>query len=213
MKAETRLLRYAGLALLGAAALIALIMWSPAANELTRPLFIEPEECEADVIVVLGAGIYPDGELSWFSLLRTLKGVALYRNGYARKVLFSGYAGREALMEGRSLARSMAAVAAGLGVPEEDILLEDRSRRTHENALRSRAVMRREGFQTALLVTSAMHMRRAMLTFERAGLRVFPAPVSPVEASVDDPIERLLVFRAAVREYLGLAFYRSRGWI
>jgi uncharacterized SAM-binding protein YcdF (DUF218 family) len=56
-------------------------------------------------------------------------------------------------------------------------------------------------------------MKRAMLCFERTGIKVFPAPVEPVEMHVKDPIDRLLVFRAVMREYAGLALYKSKGWI
>lgn len=190
-----------------------IIMYTPLANELPRPLFVEPEVKEADVIVVLGSGIYTNGYLSWDSLLRTFKGSELYKAGYAKKILFSGRSGSDNLPEEISLAKSMAEVAKQNGIPNEAILLENSSRNTYENAINTAEIMKREGFKTALLVTSASHMKRAKLVFEHAGVEVIPAPVFHIETYIDDPIERVLLFRAVMREYIGLELYEARGWI
>ena len=58
----------------------------------------------------------------------------LYRQGYAPKVLFTGGLGRntEGLLPEPEAVR-FAKVAMACGVPESDILLEDRSRNTKEN--------------------------------------------------------------------------------
>lgn len=207
------LLRTLKYSLAGFLLLVITIMYTPLANILPKPLFVESDIQKADVIVVLGSGIYPNGELTWFSLLRTLKGMELYKSGYSSKILFSGYAGSRNLEKGYSLAKSMAEIAVRYGVPKEDILLEDISTRTYENAIETKKIMEKEGFKTALLVTSAVHMYRAKLVFEKAGVNVIPASVFPIEAHINDPIERLLVFRETMREYLGLVMYKMRGWI
>jgi uncharacterized SAM-binding protein YcdF (DUF218 family) len=167
---------------------------------------------KADVIVVLEGGMYPGGELPWFSLMRTVKGVELYKKGYASKIMFSGCTGHPNPLHIPE-ENGMARVAVNLGVPPQAILLEDKSTRTYENALETAEMMKENNLTTALLVTSASHMKRSMLSFEHAGIKVFAAPVEPVEMYVYDSMERLLFFRAVMREYAGLVMYKVRGWI
>jgi len=52
-----------------------------------------------------------------------------------------------------------------------------------------------------------------MLSFEHAGVKVFAAPVEPVEMYTNDSMERLYFFRAVMREYAALVMYKVRGWI
>jgi uncharacterized SAM-binding protein YcdF (DUF218 family) len=72
------------------------------------------------------------------------------------------------------------------------------------------AVLRARGVASILLVTSMLHMRRAKLCFEKQGLRVSPAPVPRIEG---EPPERASMLAQALHEYIGLAYYRLRGWI
>lgn len=62
-------------------------------------------------------------------------------------------------------------------VPADSILLEPESESTHENAFFTGRVCRNHGIDEIVLVTSAWHMRRALGTFQSAGLDVVPAPV------------------------------------
>jgi uncharacterized SAM-binding protein YcdF (DUF218 family) len=166
---------------------------------------------KADVIVVLEGGIYSDGELSWFTLMRTVKGVELYKKGYANKILFSGCTNPNPLKIPEE--NGMARVAINLGVPPQAILLEDKSTRTYENALKTAEMMKANNLTTALLVTSAAHMKRSMLSFEHAGVKVFAAPAEPIEMYANDSMERLLFFKTVMREYAALIMYKIRGWI
>ncbi len=94
----------------------------------------EPEP--ADVIV--GFGCYDDNVAR--------RATELYLQGYAPKLLFSGGLGRNtAGLFSRSEAENFAAVAMAMGVPEEDILLENRSSNTRENIEFTRALLQRQG--------------------------------------------------------------------
>jgi uncharacterized SAM-binding protein YcdF (DUF218 family) len=190
-----------GLCCIGLAVII--IMYTPLANNLSGRLSVKTDLQKADVIVVLGGGLFPNGELSWFSLMRTVKGVELYKRGYADKIIFTG----------RGDCRAMAKVAIGLGIPEQAIFLADKSTRTHEDALGTAEIMKENGLQTALLVTSATHMKRAMLCFRHEGIKFFSESVEPIEMYAQGPVDRLLIFKTVMREYLGLALYKTKGWI
>jgi len=54
--------------------------------------------------------------------------------------------------------------------------LEKQSRTTEENARYSRQILAENGIDTVVLVTQSVHMRRAVLLFEREGIAVIPAP-------------------------------------
>lgn len=116
------------------------------------------------------------------------------------------------------------------GVPEEDIVLESRSRNTYENAVYVREIADEQGFNQILLVTSGLHMPRSVAIFELQGFEVIPAPVDFLatweeEGRTTDVgwdgwllklipnSERLDFSTRALREYLGMVVYRLRGWL
>jgi uncharacterized SAM-binding protein YcdF (DUF218 family) len=106
-----------------------------------------------------------------------------------------------------------------LGVPDSMILLESESKVTRDEALVSAEILRAHGITSCIVVTSDTHMRRALATFRRAGLDAVPAiAVSPV--AFESPIRRWVPTQQAlefsqevVHEYVGLAWYRLRGWL
>jgi len=74
-----------------------------------------------------------------------------------------------------SEAAALSLLLRDLGVPADAMLLEGKSRNTHENAHFSAAMLRERGLDQVLLVTSALHMQRALKTFEGEGLNALPA--------------------------------------
>ena len=62
------------------------------------------------------------------------------------------------------------------GVPERDLIGEEKSRDTFENALETRKVLQKHGWKRYLLVTSALHMPRSMLVFSSRVPEPIPAP-------------------------------------
>jgi uncharacterized SAM-binding protein YcdF (DUF218 family) len=70
----------------------------------------------------------------------------------------------------------MAELLRALGVPEDAIVLEERSRTTWENGVEARRILAERGVTRVLLVTSAMHMPRSVGVFRAQGIEVVPAP-------------------------------------
>ena len=103
-----------------------------------------------------------------------------------------------------------------LGVPPGKILIEDRSRDTGENARYVAELCTRNGFRHPLLVTSAYHMKRALLIFQRNRLAVTPLPASFHYGGRHEitpytflpSASNLAGSVAALHEHLGLLFYR-----
>lgn len=137
------------------------------------------EETGVDVIVLLGGGAITDvqdvdgtGTLCASPANRLLTAVRLQKILNV-PILLSGGQGQdktssEAIISGR--------VLKSLGVPEDKILLEDKSINTTQNAVYSAEILREKNFQHPLVVTSAFHMRRAVLNFSRQGIEVIPYP-------------------------------------
>lgn len=96
---------------------------------------------------------------------RTETAVALWQQGYAPLLLFSG-----ASLDPNSVssAELMAREAVRRGVPAGAILLEPESTTTEENAAGVARVMTEHGLHSAILVTSPYHQRRASILFSRA---------------------------------------------
>lgn len=171
---------------------------------------------QADAIVVLGGGAIPDTDQDWDSdpadteATRVGFGLLLYRSGRAPHMLLSG---------GRGAARHMAAELQVQGVPAAAMLTEVDSATTHQNALYSAAILRRNGWNRVLLVTSPMHMARAAASFRRQGLQVVEAPSIGHEAGRHrvrpgwhPRRTALLLSSRCLHEYIGLWMYRLRGW-
>ena len=106
------------------------------------------------------------------------------------------------------------------GVPPNSIIVESNSRNTHENAINTAAIWRERHFRSGLLVTSATHMPRALASFRKAGLDVTPWPADfrafgyPPGSVFDflPDAAALEMTTTAIKEWLGLAVYRLRGW-
>ncbi|MGD0497306.1 MAG: YdcF family protein [Bryobacteraceae bacterium] len=180
----------------------------------------------AQAIVVLGGDIrMPNGRRPLSELAessdRLLHALRLYKAGKAPRILLTG--GNVEFLVGAGQipeARTAAALLEEWGVPAEAILIEDRSRNTRENAVFSRAALEPLGVRRILLVTSASHMPRAFRVFGRLGFEVIPAPTDFLTgwSNPDFPFdfipsaESLENSTLAIREWIGLAVYRVRGW-
>lgn len=131
----------------------------------------------ADVtwVVVLGAGHVSDPsmpattQLCPSGLARVVEGVRLYRQVPGRKLVVSG----GTVFDPQSGAKVMARAAAELGVPETDIVREDVSRDTEEEARELAAILDTDRF---FLVTEASHMPRSMAICRKQGLNPIAAP-------------------------------------
>ncbi len=107
---------------------------------------------------------------------RLIEGAALARRHPAAKLVFTG--GNPSLLHGDPPESFFAAqLFEQLGVPKSRLILEDQSRNTGENAVFTRRLADPKPGERWLLVTSAMHMPRAVGVFRKAGFAVEAYPV------------------------------------
>jgi len=147
----------------------------------------------------------------------------LYRLGKAPWVLCTNGAGIQ-----RPGSEDMAELLEMIGVPREAILKESKALDTHQHALYLQSYFKERAFNRILLVTSAMHMPRSLGVFHRLcpGIQFIPAPT---DFRVTDPLPiptpwytrlatlvptaaNLVNFSTAMHEYVGLLYYKLRGW-
>lgn len=176
----------------------------------------------ADAIAVLGGGAGPalpprqDPDIA-DSSDRVWHAARLFAAGAAPVVIVSG--GRAAAVRDvPEEARAMAHLLALWGVPERAIELEIASRNTRENCAAIAEVAARRGWQRVLLVTSALHMPRALRECNAAGITWIPAPTD-FRAVFDGRSDlwewlpesgALDLSAAALKEWLGLGLDRRR---
>jgi uncharacterized SAM-binding protein YcdF (DUF218 family) len=196
-------------------------------NSLDRqfPPILPADLPEAGAIVVLGGGLrMPVSPELWSDLGsgsdRMLHAARVYHAGKAPFIVASG-GGMPWSRSQDVAANGMADLLVEWGVPRSAILIEPDSRNTYENALRTKLLLDANEIEEVLLVTTAMHMPRALAVFRSAGIRSHPAATD--YKALSDPsgtflswvpsVINLGMTEAVIKEYLGHAVYRLRGWI
>ena len=195
-------------------------MLSPLENCYVAPEVTSLEKQGVRQVVVLTGGGYPmRGEMlsSAFphaSIYRFIGGLELSsRLGSNCKLIFSGSAGRG--NRERTTAIAMQELAL-LIVPGFEVSAEARSGSTTEHPGNVKPLLDDKPF---VLVTSAIHMPRAMRSFRRAGLNPIAYPVDFLSAEGDygwmsfiPSVENLWKVNVALREYMALVFYTLAEW-
>ena len=130
------------------------------------------ESAPADCIIVLGAGTNGRTPNPVFRE-RLHHAVTLYENGYSDVILVTG-----GYSPGNTY--SDAAIAGqylmGLGIPEDGILLEEKSTITQENLEYAKEIMDLHDFSTAIIISDPLHMKRSMMMAKDYEIDALPSP-------------------------------------
>ncbi len=119
---------------------------------------------KSEVILVLGARSYIDGKYNQCLEARVAHAAALYKSGYASKVLMSGGDDSE---DNVNEAETMKKIAVERGVLAADILLEKAATSTYENFTLSQEILKENTLNSVIIVTEPFHMVRASLVAEK----------------------------------------------
>lgn len=181
--------------------------------------YTPPAVISGDVIVLLGGGATMDtpnidghGHLSGSAANRLLTAAQLYHK-YQLPILVSG---GKVLETSGTEAEISQTILLGLGIPANKIIVENQSLNTTQNAEYSKKLLDYHGLSQPILVTSAFHMPRAVLQFQKAGIKVLPWPTD-YQANVHSLISwfdfvpassALTNIALSTKEYLGLAAIR-----
>ena len=197
---------------LGAVTLAGYVLagFTPLPNLLAARLLEKFESVSADAVVVLGAGVSTDGELSVASLKRTVRGMELYQAGYAPLLVLLGVpAGPEDSRPEASVRRSL---ALAMQIPPDDILVASGAQTTREEARLVNEVLAPLGGRRILLVSDSLHLGRARLIFENQGFEVFAAPADTFSPQSTRPTARLGLMRWVLREQVARLYNRAVGY-
>lgn len=122
-----------------------------------------PELTDYDCILVLGAGVKPDGSPSDMLYDRVATGLTLYQNGVSSILLMSGDDSGPDYNE----VGCMLSLALAEGVPETDVWLDHEGFSTSESVTRAKTEF---GVQKVVIVTQGYHLYRALFLADRLGL-------------------------------------------
>ena len=198
------------------------VLWSGLVSRMEwrhPPLKVEASHLE-DVrwVVVLGGGaeqsakLPATSQLANTSLMRLIEGIRIQKALPKAKLLVAG----SVAFTGDSEASVMKNAAEILGVASDRIVEESRSRDTEEQAVEVKRLIQTDRF---ILVTSALHMTRAMALFQKQGLSPIPAPTDFFEKGSPWGLTPDKIFPLGsgpaqaeflMREYLGLAWAKMR---
>lgn len=200
--------------------------WAIATLEHQYPAVPLEQMPDADVAIVLGGAVSqpapPRVEVDLNkSFDRVFYAAQLFHAKRVKRVLVAGgnIPWRPSVVPEAELIRSL--LVDWGQVPEEAIAITTESRNTYENALEIKELRGKRPFDSALLVTSAAHMPRAMAVFQKAGLPV-SAATTDIEALEGVPwtplrwlpdASSLTMTTMAMKEWLGYLAYSARGYI
>jgi uncharacterized SAM-binding protein YcdF (DUF218 family) len=205
--------------------IIAFLVWllsiSPISNSMLSYLesgYTFPKTPRSDVIILLGERFLPKvhdisgiGTPSGLMLARIMAAAKLQRNINVPIIISHGRKTKNNVSESLIAKRYLIE----LGVPVDMIIFEGKSRDTYENAKYSKELCKKFGFQNPIIVTSAYHLKRAMLSFKKIGMTVNPFPSNFLSSenrkyqwnSFLPGYENSRNSSIAIKEYFGLFFY------
>lgn len=133
----------------------------------SKKYIVNPKDVsEAEVILVLGAYVKPNGNLCDMLEDRVAVGIDLYKNNKAKKMLFSGDHGRVNYDE----VNGMKKVAEKKGVKKEDIFLDHAGFSTYESMYRAKEIFKAKKI---IIVTQQYHLMRAVYIARQLGLDAY----------------------------------------
>lgn len=214
-------------------AIIALLFFSNAVifSEFARLWEMEGTKLEDvghyDCAVVLGGMAEWDNSHERLSIRRggdrIWQAIDLYHMGKVDKILIAGANGH-LLSNGLREAEQFKELLVQRGIPEEDILVEVVSKNTYENAVESKKVLdKNPEIKSILLVTSALHMRRAKKCFEEAGFQDFGTFCTDhytgknrgygIDQYLIPNVSTLTDWKRLTHEWVGYVTYKLMGYI
>ena len=123
------------------------------------------ELSDADAVIILGAGVYGNGDLTPILKDRVDTAVLVYQAGRAKKILVSGDNGSLAYNEVVPIWEYLRAA----NIPEEDIFLDYAGFDTYDTMYRARVVFE---VGSAIVVTQSFHLPRAVFLAHALGIKI-----------------------------------------
>lgn len=180
-----------------------------------------------DVAIVLGGMFEFDNELNRLSIRRQgdrlFQALSLYKSGKVDKILISGDSG---YITDRGLheAKQVKELLMLWGIPEKDVLTEELSTNTHENAVETKKFLDQSypHYDRFILVTSGIHMKRALACFKNEGMTCTPYSTDLYTSSerhyywdqfIIPNLDNFNMWNKLLKETFGYAAYKISGYL
>jgi uncharacterized SAM-binding protein YcdF (DUF218 family) len=140
----------------------------------------------------------------------------LYHQKKAKKIFISGGSGL-LLHQDETEADKVKAYLISINIPETDVIMEMTSRNTHENAVNTQHWLKKhDPSARCLLVTSALHMRRALGCYKKTGLNVTPYSTNKLsdirrfdfDNLILPNVDTMYKWNLLIREWVGYVTYK-----
>ncbi len=130
------------------------------------------EKRKSDVAIILGAATDRNG-VSPVYRERINHGIWLYENNYVDYILVTGGKADGAEFSDAYYAKQY---VLWKNVPEEAIFVEDQSKITQENIKYAKEIMKENKWETSIIVSDPLHMKRSMLIAKDYGINAVSSP-------------------------------------
>jgi len=148
---------------------------------------------------------------------RLFYGIQLYEMGVIGKIIVSGGNG-QLINEGYLEADWSKEFLIKCGIPSEDIIIENKSRNTWENAKYTSDILENKGKKNLLLITSAWHMKRAAFCFNKNNMDVDQFSTDYTQSNISLNLEYILLpnstsyerWETLIKEVIGNFVYRIK---
>lgn len=152
---------------------------------------------------------------------RLLKAIELYHQKKIKKILITGGSGSILHPEDKE-AKYIHQYLKNINIPDTDIIIENESKNTYENAVFSKRILDSLNIKgNYLLITSAYHLRRSIAVFEKQGfLNITPYPAErlsgPRKIELDHCLlphpDAMSILYKYIHEWVGIIIYKIKGY-
>jgi uncharacterized SAM-binding protein YcdF (DUF218 family) len=144
---------------------------------------------------------------------RFIQCMSLYKKGKIKKILISGGSGL-LLQQQYKEAEQLKKVLLEMNIPDQDILIENQSKNTRENALFSAQILKKNfPGNKILLITSGYHMRRSLGCFKKAGINPDPFSVDEHSGKRQFTPDKLIIPDVAILQYWDILLHEWIGYV
>ena len=151
---------------------------------------------------------------------RLLNTIYLYKTKQIKKIIISGASG--SLYFDMSEANIIKSYLQNIGIPEDNILTESKSKNTYENAIFSADLIKLQNNKNkvkCIIITSDYHTRRSIACFRKAGLEsdYYIVDKKKIHYNIENYIipqaSVLWQWQALIHEIIGYGIYRFQGYL
>ncbi|MCX7728801.1 MAG: YdcF family protein [Bacteroidia bacterium] len=152
---------------------------------------------------------------------RLLKAIELYHQRKIKKILITGGSGSVLHPEDKE-AIYIYRYLKNIQVPDTDIIIENESRNTYENAIYSKKILDSlHIYDDIILITSAYHLRRSVAIFKKVGYQnILPYPAERLSGPRKFEIDHCLLphpdamstLYKYIHEWAGIMVYKMKGY-